>query len=408
VNVIVALDHRFLYTPDGKLWTQAMFAYPFWTRYLSVFEGVTIVGRAKPVPEAPAGWLRADGDRVGVVVVPYYIGPWQFLARALRVWRVVQGAVRENDAVILRVESHVVNCMERRLRQTGHPYGVEVTGDPYDQFAPGSVRHVLRAFMRWWYPQQLKRQCAHACAAAYVTEQALQRRYPCPSYSVGVSDVELPREAYIAMPRTMRDDGASVSLVYVGTMEQLYKAPDVLIEAVAQCVHSGLDLRLTLIGDGKHRQELERLAADRGLGDRVRFMGQLTAGAPIRAQLDAADLFVLPSHQEGLPRATVEAMARGLPCIGSVVGGFPELLASEDLVPPGNIDALAEKILTVARDRKRMERMSARNLARARSFADEALQAPREAFYRRVRVETAAWLVSNPGSNRITTRQVET
>jgi glycosyltransferase involved in cell wall biosynthesis len=147
-----------------------------------------------------------------------------------------------------------------------------------------------------------------------------------------------------------------------------------------------------LVGDGKHRPELEARAAAHGLAGRVSFRGQLTVGGPVRAQLDAADLFVLPSYQEGLPRAMVEAMARALPCLGSTVGGIPELLPEEDLVPPGRADALAAKIREVAADPPRLARMSARNLAKAAEYRADILHERRRAFYRCVREQTEAWL----------------
>ena len=175
-------------------------------------------------------------------------------------------------------------------------------------------------------------------------------------------------------------------------MAQLYKAPDVLIDAVAACVQEGIDLKLTLIGDGKHRSELEARAKSLGLGERVSFLGQLCGGDAVIAQLDLADLFVLPSHQEGLPRAMVEAMARSLPCIGSTVGGIPELLPSEDLVPPGDVVALASKIREVVTDSERMARMSARNLETAKEYRDEVLSDRRNQFYRYVREMTEKWL----------------
>lgn len=392
MKVIVALEHRFDRTPDGRVWTQTTFAYSFWVRYLEVFDAVGVVARVRDVPEVPSDWKVASGAGVSFVPIPYYIGPWQYLFKAQQVKRIARNAVGANDAVILRVSSQIADCIEPLLFRTGHPYGVEVVADPYDVFAPGSVKHPLRPFFRWLFPRQLKRQCAGACASAYVTKQALQKRYPCPNFSVGVSDVDLPEETLVAVPRLPRPEGSPLTLIAVGTLAQLYKAPDVAIEAVAICIREGLDIQLVWIGDGKHRQELEARSVSLGLGERVCFRGQLTAGEAVRAELDRADLFIMPSHQEGLPRAMVEAMARALPCIGSTVGGIPELLPPDDLVPPGDATALASKIREVVTNPERMASMSARNLEKAKDYTDEVLRQQRNGFYRYLREMTEAWL----------------
>ena len=164
----------------------------------------------------------------------------------------------------------------------------------------------------------------------------------------------------------------------------MYKGVDVLIEALALCVQLGLDASVTVLGDGKFRAELEDLAKNRGLGNRVEFAGQLTAGNAVRDRLDQADLFVLPSRTEGLPRALIEAMASGLPCVGTTVGGIPELLESGDLVPPGNAKALAETIVEVFSDPDRMDAMSNRNLTLSLEYGDQVLRQRRQTFYRDV------------------------
>jgi glycosyltransferase involved in cell wall biosynthesis len=255
------------------------------------------------------------------------------------------------------------------------------------------VEHPLRPFFRWWFSRRLRRECAGAAAAAYVTEAALQRRYPASpgAFSTHFSDVELPDAALAPSPRPADPGARALTLISVGSLAQLYKAPDVLIDAVGACAGAGLDLRLDLVGDGKFRPALEARVAARGLGGRVRFLGQLPAGEKVREQLDRADLFVLPSRTEGLPRAMVEAMARGLPCIGSAVGGIPELLPAEDLVPPGDAAALARKIREVVSEPGRMARMSDRNLERARHYREGALRDRRLAFYRHVRETTERW-----------------
>jgi len=296
------------------------------------------------------------------------------------------------DAVILRVSGTMASCIQPMLVQTGHPYAVEVVADPYDVFAPGSIKSPLRPFLRWYSPRRLRHQCLEASAAAYVTQDALQKRYPCPNISVGISDVELPDDAFISTPRPLPSERARKTLLFVGTLAQLYKAPHILIDAVALCVGEGLDLELILVGDGKHRSELEEQVKRLGLDSRIRFLGQLRGGAAVRAQMDAADVFVLPSYQEGLPRAMVEAMARALPCIGSTVGGVPELLPAEDMVPPGDVEALARKIGEVVTNPERMALMSSQNLEKSQEYRDGVLREKRIAFYRYVREMTQAWL----------------
>ncbi len=394
MEVVVVLEHRFNCTPDGFVWTQVTCPYSFWMRYLEVFDRVRVVARILEVPSVLPGWKRADGEGVSFTAIPYYVGPWQYLLKARQVRLAARNAVGVNDAVIMRVSSSIANCIEPLLHETGHPYGVEVVADPYDVFAPGSVKHPLSPFFRWWFPQQLRRHCAGACAAAYVTEGALQRRYPPHStaFSTHYSSIELPASALVAAPHLPHQNARQFTLIFVGTLAQLYKAPDVVIAAVAACVREGLDLQLIVVGDGKHRRELEAQAKALGIGGRVCFRGQLTAGESVRSQLDRADLFVLPSRQEGLPRAMIEAMARSLPCIGSTVGGIPELLPAEDIVPPGDATALANKIREVVTDPERMTRMSARNLEKAKDYRDEVLQERRNQFYRYVREMTEKWL----------------
>jgi glycosyltransferase involved in cell wall biosynthesis len=123
----------------------------------------------------------------------------------------------------------------------------------------------------------------------------------------------------------------------------------------------------------------------------VNFAGQVAAGAEVRRHLDGADLFVMPSRQEGLPRAMVEAMARALPCIGSSVGGIPELLPREDMVPPNDPRALARTISDVVSDNGRMCGMAQASWRRAQDFGESVLRAKRREFYEYVKRATQEW-----------------
>lgn len=393
MRVLVSAAARYGITDDGNLWTSnASQAYKLWNRYLDVYDEVNILVRAKSYSCPPPGWKMVTGPKITAIPIPYFIGPWEYIKNYASVKKTIREAVINAEAIHLRL-SCTIGTGVWRLLPPGRPFGVEVVADPYDAFAPGSVKHPLRPLFRWLFPRDLKQQCRDATAALYVTKQALQQRYPCPNYSVGsASNVCLPDKIVLSAPRTQKPEVSSFKLVYVGTMDQLYKAPDVLIKAVATCVQQGLDLKLTMVGDGQYRAELEQLATRLGLKERVYFCGQLASSEAVRAELDRADLFVLPSHQEGLPRAMIEAMARALPCIGSTAGGIPELLSEEDIVKPGNTAALASKIREVVTNSERMSRMSARNLDKAREFTDEVLRDLRIKFYRHMREQTELWL----------------
>lgn len=393
MDIVVSLDHRFNLTQDGKLWTETTFAYPFWLRYLEVFDNVYVLARAKGVSKPNPHWKHVNEKGVSFVNIPYYVGPWQYLINAQKVIRTVRGALKPERAIIMRVSSQIAAVLLPALRRSGHPFGLELVSDPYDEFSPGSFRHPLCPFFRWLFTRRLQQQCKYASAVAYVTEHTLQQRYPTAkdTYSTQYSSVEFPETAFASAPRSFGPESRNRNLLFVGMLDRFYKAPDVLIDAIADCINDGLDLKLTIVGDGKRRSELEKQSAKLGIEDQLRFKGSLPAGEAVFSEMDSADLFVLPSRQEGLPRAMIEAMARGLPCIGSTVGGIPELLSSEDMVPPNDAQALSRKIKEVLSDPKRMENMSARNLMIANRYKNEILQPRRINFYKYLRAKTEAW-----------------
>src|SRR5690606_35108739 len=92
--------------------------------------------------------------------------------------RAIRGRVALGDAVLGRAPSEEASLLLDHLPAPTYPFGLEVVQDPFDVFSRESVRHPLSPFFRWWATTRLRRQCARACAAAYVTQYALQQRYP--------------------------------------------------------------------------------------------------------------------------------------------------------------------------------------------------------------------------------------
>jgi len=117
------------------------------------------------------------------------------------------------------------------------------------------------------------------------------------------------------------------------------KATPMLVEAFLGLAARRSDLRLRMIGDGTDRKRCEELASQAIAGNQVEFTGFL---ADVPKQLEEADAFVLPSLNENLPLALLQAMALGLPCVAADVGGIREVIDADCgvLIPPGDGAAL--------------------------------------------------------------------
>jgi len=135
--------------------------------------------------------------------------------------------------------------------------------------------------------------------------------------------------AYGFRPRTIPADGPVRALTVASL--QAYKGHAVLFHALAMGGPAVDRITLDLIGDGMLRGDLERLAEELGLAQRVRFLGSRSE-VEVRTALDEADLFVLPSvvaddgQMEGLPVALMEALACGVPTVSTELSGIPEIV----------------------------------------------------------------------------------
>lgn len=139
------------------------------------------------------------------------------------------------------------------------------------------------------------------------------------------------------------------------------KRHDVVLRALAE-IESARRPEYLVIGDGPCRSGLERLAAELGVADRVRFLGQLSNPEAV-AQAATCDLFVMPGVEEPFGVAFVEAMAAGLPAVGSRGEGGPEDIAAAGpgmlLVEPDDPVRLATLLERLTADRAELARLGA-------------------------------------------------
>jgi glycosyltransferase involved in cell wall biosynthesis len=157
-----------------------------------------------------------------------------------------------------------------------------------------------------------------------------------------------------------RDDAARrrpVRLLFVGRVV-FQKGLDVLLRALA-ALPPTLDYELEIIGDGDARPALTIQIAESGLTPRVTFVGWCDR-AHIAERYRAADLFVFPSRDEGMPNGVLEAMASGLPIIATAIAGSEELVRDGEnglLVPAEDHAALATALTRLISDAPARHRM---------------------------------------------------
>jgi glycosyltransferase involved in cell wall biosynthesis len=394
MRALVTLEDHLWRGPDGYAYVHGPAGYSVWSELLESFDEVVLVARVGRNNAHSAEENQIEGPSVTVRELPDYRGPWQYLLKLRELRQRMREAVRECDCYILHAPGLVAELAWREISRLGRSYALDVVGDPWDALGPGTVRSPFRSIYRRVATRTMKLMCERADATLYCSSHALQKRYPPGrgSYTVVSPRVILSKgyasEQFLAERFHRIAGGQDIRIGFIGSFAQLYKGPDILIHAVSRSLASCPRLMVFLVGEGRYRGTMEALARDLGIQDKIAFLGQLPFGNAIFDFLDSIDLFVMPSRAEAFGRALLEAMARGCPCVGSNVGGIAELLSPDDLVPSGDWDALAKKIMEVAGDPERLKQMSIRNLEKAREFNPDVLREARSEFYRYVRVHS--------------------
>lgn len=182
----------------------------------------------------------------------------------------------------------------------------------------------------------------------------------------GVPPVTADARARQQLRASLAIDDATFVCIYVGRLEAVKDLPTLLRAAAALPAPVRRSMRVVIVGDGSERAALETLHLSLGLAESVRFLG---ARSDVQAVLNMADAFVMTSLTEGLPMALIEAMAAGLPCVATAVGGIPAVLADGAgiTVPPANPSAVAEALTQLADNEPLRRRLAERGRQKVQS-----------------------------------------
>lgn len=373
-------DHTFKkkgndYYSEGKI-TDAVFA-----RYVSTLDKLKVYSRMEETI-LPESLTKITAKNVRFLPVQGQNFSRIFTINLLKNIKSALAEIREADFIVVRLPSFLgifilfLNLFFKKK------YFVELVGDAKEALLTSKVEisfsfKIFVSFFAFLNAFFVKR----ADGVIYVTESALQNKYPTIALQSYASNVELRIEDKLLNLQTYQNEKSYFKIGMIGSFNNSYKGIDDAIRAVYMLSKKENIVHLHILGSGKLKSEYLAMAKEMGLVDNIIFDDVLSGGAEVNQWLDSLDLYIQPSRTEGLPRALIEAMARGLPAVATNVGGIPELLPSEFLIPPNAPQELANKIeLLISSQQLRYEQGRA-NYNKAREYDSEILRQRRTKFW---------------------------
>lgn len=386
MKLLFVHDHRFLRGPDGAVHTVGSFPRSVWKRYLAHFEEIVVIARDGGLLPEGSDLARSDLPGIRFKLIDQYGLAERLMGINGSAASIIEREIAIADAVIVRVPSDLGNLAARSADRFGTPWAGEAVGCALDGYANhGSLLSRLYAPLAL---RRMQKVAANSQQMLYVTRAFLQDRYPSGGLTVGVSDVEIELmsdQQVAAREGRLREIGQGRKPVIgtVASLKVMSKGIQDAIPALARLKAGGLNPEYRVLGAGDRTPWISRARAA-GVEDCVHFDGTRPSGHGVRSWLDQIDLHIQPSYQEGLPRATVEAMSRGSACLGSTAGGLPELVPAERLHAPGDVPALARLLSRMISNPVELVAAARTDLATSSLYLPEAIEELRDGFYARL------------------------
>jgi L-malate glycosyltransferase len=230
----------------------------------------------------------------------------------------------------------------------------------------------------------IERSDAVTAVSAYLKDETI-RTFGCEKCRIAVIPNFVNLAEYRPIERHDHDGLAPADhklITHISNFREVKRVKDVV--RVFSRIRRAMPATLLMVGDGPERDDAEREARDLAVAQDVRFLGRIDTVAPL---LQQSDLFVLPTQAESFGLAALEAMACGVPVVGSRAGGLPEVVEdgkSGILEPPGSVEAMGRRATELLRDPERHRAMSAAAAERALRFDADRIVPMYEAVYREV------------------------
>lgn len=374
---------------EGNWYTDPNFNDDVWKRYVDLADSLTILLRRERKIYTKEYALQKfnkvlDDSRIRIVPLVDFtesklsmLNP--FIYKEIK--KVIFAEVQKADKCFIRSGSHYTRVAYDACIKYHKPYLFEATGFAYESFSHHSF---IGRIIANKVENDYRLMARDAVQATYVTSEALQKRYPCASGKmIGVSNVQLSALDDSILTKRLekihkRQSSDTLVLGTAAFLDVKWKGQYLVIKALAELKRQGYtNFRYELLGMGTG-QELIKLAESLGVKDEVKVIGAVPH-SKVFEWLDSLDLYIQPSFQEGLCRAIIEAMSRGLPVVCSNTGGNYELIDNDYIFDCGDYNKMSSLLIDI---QGHLSEQSKKNFEESKKYEKSMLDSRRKAFFR--------------------------
>lgn len=292
--------------------------------------------------------------------------------------------IKEMDIVVIRLPSILGFIAVNLAIKYNKKYIIELVACPWDSlWYYGNIQGKIMAPLEFLLT---KKHVKKAKNVIYVSKFFLQKRYPNFNNNVGCSDVLLEEpnkmilEKRINKIKKMKNN--QIVLGLIGGLEISYRGHDVAIKILSELKKKNIDCIFRFLGKGKN-DKIVKMAEKYGVQEMIEFSGVLPSGDKVFEWIDEIDILVMPTKQETLGRAVIEAMSRGCPILGSYETGIPEQIGSDCVFYAKDYINFSDKIEFMINNKQYMQYCAEENFYRSHKYMSVETDKVRKHFYKK-------------------------
>lgn len=395
-KVVLIADNHFIKDNDN-FYVNGTYTQQYLKRFTSNFDLVTVIGRTRNVTDQDdVSKLRlSGGERVDFLELPDFNGVKNYIKIKSRLKKQMLDNLKTCDAVFVRMPCILTTLAFECAKKLNLPVMIDVGADPNTIYR-SSKTTIFELIISKYMQKVCQKNCMSANGVSYVTKKVLQEKYPCKALVLGESEVYFTAAISNA---DISEDFYTNSRVYSELIKKELKLLHIsnnicsnsgkghieAIEVLKGLVNNDINCSLTFVGGGQGIDEIKAIAHASGVGDRIHFTGRIADRGEYKSIIMSHDIFIFPSHSEGLPRVLLETMATGMVCVSSNVDGIPEILEADNIFNYSDTAGMTKRIIELIHDVESMNNISVQNIKVAREYSNTNLKKVYDLYYAKVR-----------------------